>query len=56
MMSSVKLSDKNVAEPMEKEWERPELRKLPIAATAGSTHTGANDGNTTKNGSSGSQS
>ena len=45
--------DSNLPEPAKKEWRRPELRKLPIAATAASNFTGGNDGNGAKNGLSG---
>jgi hypothetical protein len=41
----------DMRKPGKKEWRCPELRKLPITATAGSTHTGGNDGNMGKNGS-----
>ena len=37
-------------EPARKEWRRPELRKLPIAATAGSKGTGNEGSGPTKSG------
>jgi hypothetical protein len=46
-------SDGNPRKPAKKEWRPPELRKLPIAATASGTHISFNDGNTKKVGSSG---
>jgi hypothetical protein len=42
-------SDRNMRESAQKEWRRPGLRKLPIAATAGSKRAG-NEGNTKKDG------
>ena len=44
---TVSHSDSNVREPAQKEWRRPVLRKLPIAATASGTSLG-NEGNTKK--------
>jgi hypothetical protein len=49
-------SASNMREAAPKEWRPPELRKLPIAATAGDSHIGGNDGNTAKNGLAGSNS
>ena len=37
----------NIRDSVKKEWRRPELRKLPIAATAGGTTLG-DEGNTKK--------
>jgi len=45
--------DSNLPEPAKKEWRRPVLRKMPIAATAASTMIGGNDGNGAKDGLSG---
>jgi hypothetical protein len=45
--------DQSTRKLAQKEWHRPSLRKLPIAATAGSTGKAAgaqNDGNTNKSG------
>ncbi len=45
--------DSGRQELAQKEWRRPVLRKLPIAATAGSTGKASathNDGNVSKNG------
>jgi hypothetical protein len=46
--------DSDMREPAKKEWRRPGLQKLPIAATAAGTHVNGNDGNGAKNGSAGS--
>ena len=45
--------DSNLPEPAKKEWRRPVLRKLPIAATASQSFVGGNDGNGAKKGDSG---
>jgi hypothetical protein len=42
-------SDSNRRESDQKEWRRPRLRKLPIAATAAG-HNRGDEGNTSKNG------
>ena len=48
---NVELSGKGHADKQaKKEWHRPVLRKLPIAATAADTQTGGNDGNMGKEG------
>ena len=45
--------DSDMLESSKKEWRRPSLRKLPIAATAASEHIEGNDGNMKKVGHSG---
>jgi hypothetical protein len=40
----------NTRESCKKEWHRPVLKKLPIAATAGSKGRAGDEGNTSKNG------
>ena len=45
-------TDSKPQDVVKKEWHRPILRKLPIAATAG-IHVGGNEGNTSKGGKSG---
>jgi hypothetical protein len=50
-------SESNTTEPAKKVWRRPELRKLPIGATAlggGKPTIGTNDGSGSKSGSAGS--
>jgi hypothetical protein len=42
-------SDSNMRESAQKEWRRPALRKLQIAATAGAKRAG-DEGNTKKSG------
>ncbi len=47
-------SDRNLKESAKKEWRRPVLRKLPIAATSqGKSHISFDDGNTKKVGTAG---
>ncbi len=49
--------DRNTREPAKKEWNKPLLRKLPIAATSqGKPSIGHNDGNANKSGSAGANS
>jgi hypothetical protein len=43
-------SNGNLRELSKKEWRRPDLKKLPIAATAGSKGQAGDEGNTSKNG------
>jgi hypothetical protein len=43
-------SDNNMRELAKKEWRRPSLQRLPIAATAGSKGRAGDEGNTSKNG------
>jgi hypothetical protein len=57
MMTPEKLGGPNIESDMretaKKEWRRPVLRKLPIAATAATSFLGGNDGNSAKDGHSG---
>ena len=46
--------DSDMRKLAKKEWCRPGLRKLPIAATAAGNHINGNDGNGSKSGAAGS--
>jgi hypothetical protein len=53
MTRETEVNDSNVSEPAKKEWHRPRLRKLPIAATAHDVNNSGNDGNFGKQGKAG---